>query len=144
MKDIVSVNLSEIDDRYLVSNPTLQKMHQEADAIQSYLEQNVDLNDINMLPYRLARLDAYLHRLSDMQSRAKAMKEYAKMSFLSQNEQAITKMTATNSNRLLASVLCEFTVTADRIDAMHNSVSQACKNISIQISWIKKTMEFGG
>ena len=39
MKDIVSVNLSEIDDRYLVSNPTLQKMHQEADAIQSYLEQ---------------------------------------------------------------------------------------------------------
>ena len=144
MKDIVSVNLSEIDDRYFVSNPTLQKMHQEADAIQSYLEQNVDLNDINMLPYRLAQLDAYLHRLSDMQSRANAMKEYAKMSFLSQNEQAIAKMTATNSNRLLASVLCEFTVTADRIDAMHHSVSQACKNISIQISWIKKTMEFGG
>lgn len=144
MEKIKEVDLSGIDDRFLIRNPTLIKMHQEATAIQNFLEQDVDINDVAMLPYRLSQLDAYLHRMSDMQTRAKAMKEYAKMTYISQNEEPLSKMTATNSNRVISAALYEFTVTADRMDSMYSSLTQACKNISIQLSWIKKTMDFGG
>lgn len=144
MEKIKEVDLSGIDDRFLICNPTLIKMHQEATAIQNFLEQDVDINDVTTLPYRLSQLDAYLHRMSDMQTRAKAMKEYAKMTYISQNEEALSKMTATNSNRVISAALYEFTVTADRMDSIYSSLTQACKNISIQLSWIKKTMDFGG
>ena len=144
MENITEVNLSGIDGQYVISNPTLMSMHKEADGIQSYLEQDVDINDTNMLPYRLARLDSYMHRMSDMLSRAKAMKEYAKMTYMAQNEKALNKMTATNSNRIINAALHEFIITADRMDALHTSLTHACRNISIQLSWIKKTMEFGG
>lgn len=144
MENITEVNLSGIDGQYVISNPTLVSMHKEADGIQSYLEQDVDINDTNMLPYRLARLDSYMHRMSDMQSRAKTMKEYAKMTYMAQNEKALNKMTATNSNRIINAALHEFIITTDRMDALHTSLTHACRNISIQLSWIKKTMEFGG
>ena len=144
LENMVDVDLSTIDDRYIVNNPTLKKMHDEADAVQEFLEQNVNMNDTNVLPDRLARLDAYLHRMSDLPARAKAMKGFAKMTYMAQNEKALTKMTATNSNRILEAALHEFTVTADRMDAIHSSLTHACRNLSIQLSWIKKTMEFGG
>lgn len=143
-ENLKNVDMSGIDGRFLITNPTLAQMHSEADLIQEYLEQEVDINDVGLLPYRLSQLDAYLHRMSDMQTRAKAMKEYAKMSYISQNEKALNKMTATNSNRIITAALYEFTVTADRMDAMYSSLTHACRNLSIQLSWIKKTMEFGG
>lgn len=141
---LVEVDLSEIDCQYHSANPVLARMHQEADIIQKYLEEDVDISDPALLPPRLAKLDAYLHRMSDMQARAKAMKEYARMTYLSQNERALSKMTATNSNRIINSALHEFTVAADRLDALHSSLTHACRNISIQLSWIKKTMDLGG
>ena len=144
MENLINVDLSQIDGTYVITNPTLRNMHAEADAVQTFLEREVDINDIAMLPYRLNQMDAYLHRLSDMQSRAKAMKEYAKMTYMAQNEKALSKMTATNSNRIISAALYEFTVTADRMDALYTSLTHACKNISIQLSWIKKTMELGG
>ena len=119
-------------------------MHQEADFIQAYLEQNVDINDIGTLPYRLNMLDAYLHRVSDMNIRAKAMKEYAKMTYMAQNEKALSKMTATNSNRIIGSAIHEFTVTSERMENLYGSLTHAFKNISIQLNWIKKTMELVG
>lgn len=142
--ELKEVNLSVIDDKFIVSNPSLIAMHQEANVIQDFLEQKVNINDFATLPDRLAKLDAYLHRMSDMQSRAKAMKEYAKLTYISQNEEALSKMTATNSNRVINAALYEFIVTTERMDTMFSSLTQACKNISIQLSWIKKTMDFGG
>lgn len=144
MHNLKEVDLSGIDEKFLICNPTLIQMHAEANVIQSYLEQDVNLQDVAALPERLSHLDAYLHRMSDMQSRAKAMKEYAKMTYISQNEEALSKMTATNSNRVINAAIYEFSVTADRMDTMYSSLTQACKNLSIQLSWIKKTMELGG
>ena len=142
--NLTNVDLSHIDGDFIVSNPTLKKMNLEADAIQKYLEQKVDINDIGSLPYRLNILDSYLHRVSDMNTRAKAMKDYAKMTYVSQNEKALSKMTATNSNRIISAAIHEFTVTSERMENLYNSLTHACKNISIQLSWIKKAMELGG
>lgn len=144
METVTNVDLSSIDGAYVISNPALRKMHAEADVVQSFLEREVDINDVGMLPYRLNQLDAYLHRMSDLQSRANAMKEYAKMTYMAQNEKALSKMTATNSNRIISAALYEFTVTADRLDTLYSSLTHACRNLSIQLSWIKKTMELGG
>lgn len=141
---LVDVDLTGIDCDYRSADPILARMHQEADLIQKYLEEDVDISDAAALPPRLAKLDGYLHRMSDMQARAKAMKEYARMTYLSQNERALSQMTATNSNRIINAALHEFTVAADRLDALHSSLTHACRNISIQLSWIKKTMDLGG
>ena len=143
-ENLIPVDLNEIDSQYRATNPVLMKMHQEADVIQSYLEEHVDITNVAILPSRLARLDGYLHRMSDMLARAKALKEYAKMTYLSPNEKALSKMTATNSNRIISAAQHEFTVAADRLDALHGSLTHACRNISIQLSWIKKTMDLGG
>lgn len=142
--EITKPDLSGLTDSFIITNPTLRRMHEEADGIQAYLDNKADLDNYALLPYRLNDLDAYFARVSDMQVRAKAMKEYAKIQFLTCNETKLSNMTATASNRLLSSFLYEFTVTEDRLDALCGALSGACRNLVTQISYIKKTMELGG
>ena len=141
MKDIINQNLNEITDEFVISNPVLLAMHKEANQIQDYLSHKADIDNPASLTYRLNDLDAYLARVSDMQIRAKAMKEYAKTTFLLNNEDKLSKMTATNSNRMIATYLYEFSITAERLEALYSLLSSSCKNLITQISFIKQQMQ---
>jgi len=141
MQELVRQNLESITDEFKITNPTLQGMHREADNIQAFVANKANLDDAPSLPYRLNEMDAYLARVSDMQIRAKAMKEYAKTTFLIENEDKLAKMTATNSNRIISTYLYEFTITSERLDSLYDLLSLSCRNLITQISYIKKQME---
>lgn len=93
------------------------------------------------LTVRLNEMDVWMARLTDMQIRAKAMKEYAKTLMLKNNEEALSKMTATNSNRIVSTYLYEFTVTVDRLDMLYSTLSTMSRNLVTQISYIKQQMQ---
>lgn len=134
---------SEITDQFIIDNPYLRKMHDEADTIQDFLDVRIDLSDPASLTCRLGEMDSYMARLTDMLSRSKAMKEYARTKFYNENEEKLSKMTATNSNRIISSHLYEYTVTYDRLSAEYTTLCKLSDNLRTQISYIKEQMRAG-
>lgn len=141
MKDIETPDITAIDDGFVITNPTLASYHREADRITEFLRAEANLLDPAALTFRLNEMDAWLARLTDMQIRAKAMREYAKRLFLQTNEEALSKMTATNSNRIVTTFLYEFTITVDRLDTLYQTLSTMSRNLVTQISFIKQQMQ---
>ena len=141
MQEINSPEAAAIDDRFNISNPTLAQYHKEADTITAFLNVRADLMDPASLTVRLNEMDVWMARLTDMQIRAKAMKEYAKTLMLRNNEEALSKMTATNSNRIVSTYLYEFTVTVDRLEMLYSTLSTMSRNLVTQISYIKQQMQ---
>ena len=132
-----------VTDQFVIDNPFLRKMHQEADGIQAFLDTRADLDDPSSLTRRLGEMDAYMARLTDMISRSKAMREYAKTRFYNENEERLSKMTATNSNRIITSHLFEYTVTCDRLSAEYTTLCKLSDNLRTQISFIKEQLKAG-
>ena len=141
MQEINFPEATAIDDRFNITNPTLAQYHREADQITAFLNVRADLMDPASLTVRLNEMDVWMARLTDMQIRAKAMKEYAKTLMLRNNEEALSKMTATNSNRIVSTYLYEFTVTVDRLEMLYSTLSTMSRNLVTQISYIKQQMQ---
>lgn len=141
MQEIKLPESATIDGRFVIANPTLAEYHREADRITEFLKVEANLMDPAALTYRLNEMDVWMARLTDMHIRAKAMKEYAKIMLLKTNEEALAKMTATNSNRIVATYLYEFTVTVDRLETLYQTLSTMSRNLVTQISYIKQQMQ---
>ena len=132
-----------IDDSFGITNPYLQRMHAEADAIQAFLDESARLEDPTSLTIRLNAMDAYQARLSDMMVRAKAMKEKATNRYVEENGDRINKLTATVSNRMISAHLYEYTVTYTRLETMYHTLEHLSRNLVTQISYIKEQMKMG-
>ena len=128
-------------DDFAIADPYLRRFHNEADRMQAVIEVPVDLDNPSTLTERLRVLDVYLARLGDMRVRAKTLKEVARNRFLEKNANELAKMTATVSNRAITSYLIEYTMTADRLESMYDTVSKLAKDIVTQISYIKAQMQ---
>lgn len=116
-------------------------MHREADAIQTYLNQPENLDDPVSLTYRLRDLSAYLARLSDMMVRAKTLRDREKFRYIEQNEDVLSKLTATISNRQIDAHLFEYNAAYNRLETMYHTTEVLGRNLVTQISYIKKQME---
>jgi len=143
-RDLDTAVLDTVTDELKTGNPYLSRLLQEAERIQGFLEEKADLNDAGALSVRLNEMDALMARASEMQVRAKAMREHARNSLTQANEGVLSKMSATNSARLLNCYLEDYLMTADRMDALYSTLSQSCRNLITQISLIKKQMELQG
>lgn len=130
---------------FYTENPLIASMHTEADTIQAVMQVPANLQDPASMTYRLNELDTWMARLSDMMSRAKAMKEKAGNDFWNENETELTKLTATIQNRKINAFLYEYVVLYNRLDVMYTTLEHLTKDLVTQISYIKKQMEaFGG
>lgn len=126
---------------FQTSSPALASMHREADAIQTYLNQPENLDDPVSLTYRLRDLSAYLARLSDMMVRAKTLRDREKFRYIEQNEDVLSKLTATISNRQIDAHLFEYNAAYNRLETMYHTTEVLGRNLVTQISYIKKQME---
>lgn len=126
--------------RFTATNPLIEAMHREADKMQVYMGIPANLQDPASLTYRLADLDVYFARLTDMFIQAKAMKESAQNTFLIDNEDRLNKMTATASTRLINAHLSEYKTLYDRLDNMCHLCEHLSRTLVTQISYIKEQM----
>ena len=117
------------------TNPLLAGLHREADAIQSYMDRPATLQDPASLTYRLNDMDVYMARLSDILIRAKALRDA--------NEDKLSKMKATASNRLINAYLYEYKIAYDRLETMYHTLEVLARNLVTQISYIKEQMRNG-
>lgn len=101
------------------------------------------LQDPTALTFRLNEMDAYLGRLSDMLSRARAMKEYARTKISNDNAATLATMKKTISDRLIAAYLYELTVTCERLETMYNTLNRQSNNLQSQIAYIRNQMRCG-
>lgn len=134
------MDLSNITNIPQIKNATLARLCAEADTIQAFLSTPASLEDPSSLTHRLNTMDAYLARLSDMLTLAKSLKEYATGVFLSENEDRLSKLTATISNRMIKTALYEFNITADRLDTMYSTADHLARDLQTQVSYIKQQM----
>ena len=133
-------NNNQNSNVYASQNPIISQMHSEADKIQQYMDVPLTLEDPASLTYRLKDLDVYLARLSDMMIRSKTMKEAAKISYITSNEQLLNRLTATNSNRKIDAFLFEYTALYNRLDTMYHTMEHLTRDLVTQISYIKQQM----
>lgn len=134
-----------MENRLEINNPVLAKLNSEADGIQAFLGTHANLQDPASLTYRLGDLDVYLARLGEMLVYSKALKERAQNKFMTDNEDRLSKLTATVSNRLINSFLYEYKITTERLDTMYHVCEHLSRDLVTQISYVKKQMEnFGG
>lgn len=130
-------------DAYEVSNPILRRMHAEADTMHAFMAAPANLDDPYSLTVRLKDMDVYMARLSEMISRAKAMKEHELNRYIAEKGDQINKLTATVSNRLISAHLYEYTVTHSRLDSMYHTLEHLTRDLVTQISYIKQQMSMG-
>lgn len=116
-------------------------MHHEANMIQTYLNQPENLDDPTSLTYRLRDLSAYLARLSDMMVQAKTLRDQEKFRYIEENEDVLSKLTATISNRRIDAHLLEYNAAYNRLETMYHTTEVLGRNLVTQISYIKKQME---
>ena len=102
-----------------------------------------NLDDPYSLTVRLKDMDVYMARLSEMISRAKAMKERELNRYIAEKGDQINKLTATVSNRLISAHLYEYTVTHSRLDSMYHTLEHLTRDLVTQISYIKQQMSMG-
>jgi len=126
-----------------VKDPQLKRLHDEADRIQSYMDESANLDDPTSLTVRLNHLDVYLSRLSDMMSRSKALRDRAQYNYLVENEDTLSKLSATVSNRRISTHLFEFSMTYSRLDTMYGAIERLTRDLVTQISYIKSQMNSG-
>lgn len=119
----------------------MASMHHEADIIQTYLNQPENLDDPVSLTYRLRDLSAYLARLSDMMVQAKTLRDREKFRYIQENEDVLSKLTATISNRQIDAHLLEYNAAFNRLETMYHTTEVLGRNLVTQISYIKKQME---
>lgn len=132
---------NEITSAFSSANESIARLHREADAIQTCMDQPAPLEDPAALTYRLKDLDVYMARLSDMMVRARAMRDRAKYAFITENENQLNKLTATVSNRKIEIHLHDYAVLYNRLDTMYGTVEHLTRDLVTQISYIKKQME---
>lgn len=130
----------ELKNIFNVNNASMLCINKEADVIQEFMNTSYNIQDPAALVYRLQNMDGYMSRLSDMMIRVKAMKERVQNAYLNTNEDSLSKMTATKSNRLINAHLYEYKITYDRLDAMYHTIEHLSKNLVTQISYIKEQM----
>lgn len=130
-----------MDNTFHTDINILSTMHREADAIQTYLNQPENLDDPVSLTYRLRDLSAYLARLSDMMVRAKTLRDREKFRYIQENEDVLSKLTATISNRQIDAHLLEYNAAYNRLETMYHTTEVLGRNLVTQISYIKKQME---
>lgn len=140
MLEYETKDLQKITDRYKINNPYLLKMHEEAEAIQKFIEIPACLEDPASLTYRLNDMNAYMARLSDMLGRAKAMRECAKNTFLSANIDKLSKLNTTEKNRIISTCVNEFNITYDRLELLYITIKDMNRDLITQISYIKSQM----
>lgn len=126
---------------FQTSSPALASMHHEANMIQTYLNQPENLDDPTSLTYRLRDLSAYLARLSDMMVQAKTLRDQEKFRYIEENEDVLSKLTATISNRRIDAHLLEYNAAYNRLETMYHTTEVLGRNLVTQISYIKKQME---
>lgn len=143
MDELKFVPIESITDKYQITNPHLGAMHREADGIQDFMKIEASLMDPTALTVRLNEMDAYLGRLSDMLSRSRAMKEYAKRKISDDNAATLATMKKTVSDRLIAAYLYELTVTCERLETMYNTLTRQSNDLQSQISYIRNQMRCG-
>lgn len=131
------------DAAFSVNEPRLRALHSEADGIQAFLGQKANLDDPTSMTVRLNELDAYLARLSDMMSRSKALRDRAQNDFLLENEDTLSKLSATVANRRINTHLFEYTMTYNRLDTMLRTVEHLSRDLVTQISYVKAQMASG-
>ena len=141
MENLTIPDITQIDSKITITNPTLAQLNQEADEIQRFMRTTTGITDGNILAYRLNQMDMYLARLSEMSITAKAMKKHAEKIFKDANSQQLAEMTATNANRELSSFLYEFTQTADRLETMYGTLNKMSSDLVTQISYLKSIMQ---
>lgn len=143
MQELKLIPIEEITDQYQITNPYLKKMHEEADTIQTFMSKPAILEDPASLTYRLNEMDAYMARLTDILSRAKGMKEFAKAQISKNNASELISMKKTVSDRIIASYLYELTVTCERLDTMYNTLSRLSNDLQTQLAYIRNQMRCG-
>lgn len=136
--------MNHFNEQFQISDAELAALNTEADAIQEYMDRASDIRDGNVLTERLHTLDTYMSRLSEMMIRAKTMKAQEQNAYLAANEEKINKLTATVSNRMLASHLFEHSATYERLETMYHTVEHLTRDLVTQISYLKKQLESFG
>ena len=143
MNELKLIPIETLTDDYKITNPYLQRMHQEADAILDFMKVEASLQDPTSLTYRLNQMDAYLARLTGILSKAKAMREYAKSRISKDNATELLNMKKTVSDRIISAYLCELTVTCDRLETLYNTLCRQSNDLQSQISYIRNQMRCG-
>lgn len=122
----------------------LNSMHHEADNVQAFLNQPVNLDDPVSLTLRLAGLDGYFARLSDLVARAKTLRDVARATYIQENEDRLNKLSATVSNRQIDAYLLPYAAAYNRLETMYHTTEVLSRNLVTQISYLKKQMEHLG
>ena len=122
--------MNHFNERFQISDAELAALNSEADAIQEYMDRASDIRDGNVL--------------TEMMIRAKTMKAQEQNAYLAANEEKINKLTATVSNRMLASHLFEHSATYERLETMYHTVEHLTRDLVTQISYLKKQLESFG
>lgn len=143
MDELKLIPIETLTDDYKITNPYLQRMHQEADAILDFMKVEASLQDPASLTCRLNEMDAYLARLTDILSKAKGMREYAKSRISKDNATELLNMKKTVSDRIISAYLCELTVTCDRLETLYNTLCRQSNDLQSQISYIRNQMRCG-
>ena len=121
------------------SNNSLQKLHDEANVIQAFMNEPCNLQDPNSMTERLCKLDAYMSRLGEMNVVAKAIRSREENAFVGQRED-LNKLTATASNRIIKAHMEDYNILYDRIDTMYETIRHLTKDLVTQISYVKEQM----
>ena len=124
-----------------INNPMLAALWAEADNIQALLLRPMNIQDPNALTYHFAELDAQMARLSEMLIRANAYRDKTRHDYETDNEDKLTKLTATVANRMIKNAIFEHTLVCDRLQAMYDEGQMQRRDIITQISWIKEQMK---
>lgn len=135
------MEIQNITDKFTITNPVLKSMNDEADEMQRFLSERADLTDPCALTTRLNEMDVYMSRLTDMQIKSRAMKDYAKAIISAAKDRELPDANTTMKNRIVNAELFEFNLTADRLETMYKTMSTMSDHLVTQISYIKKQME---
>ena len=101
-------SINYITDRIPVTQPTLVRYNAESEAMQQFLNAPANLVDPNMLAERLNILTVYIARVSEMHTKAKAIKEMDKNSYLDNNDSELSKLKATAKAQKIKTYIFEF------------------------------------
>lgn len=131
--------MENLQNVFKSDNNSIQALHDEANIIQTFMDEPCNLQDPNSMTERLCKLDAYMSRLGEMNVIAKAIRSRAENAFVSQRED-LNKLTATASNRIIKAHMEDYNILYDRIDTMYETIRHLTKDLVTQISYIKEQM----
>lgn len=133
-------SINYITDRIPVTQPTLVRYNAESEAMQQFLNAPANLVDPNMLAERLNILTVYIARVSEMLTKAKAMKEMAKNSYLDNNDSELSKLKATAKAQKIKTYIFEFDYITEKLSNQYSAMCCISRSLITQISYIKLQM----